>query len=112
MDSARKLAIREYKDRAPNRGVFAVRCLTTGHLWVGASPNLEAARNGAWFMLRQGLHRNTALQTEWNTHGEEAFRYEILETLAADASPFAISDLLKDKKRDWAAQLGAPTLLA
>jgi len=112
MDSmTRKVAIREYKERQPARGAFAVRCLTTNRVWVGASPDLNAARNSAWFLLRHGQHRDQALQAEWNTHGAAAFRYDVLETLDADASPFSISDLLKEKKRDWALRLGAQPLL-
>jgi hypothetical protein len=53
----------------------------TGQVWVDSSPNLDAARNGAWFFLRHRYHHNKALQAEWNTHGEEAFQYEILEQL-------------------------------
>src|SRR5258708_7343466 len=41
----RKEAIKEYKARKIARGVFAVRCTTTGHVWIDAALNLEAARN-------------------------------------------------------------------
>jgi hypothetical protein len=109
--STRKRAIREYKERQPARGAFAVRCLATNRVWVGASTNLDAARNGTWFLLRYGQHRDRGLQAEWNAHGESAFRYDVLETVDADASPFGIGDLLKEKKRHWAGRLGAQTLL-
>jgi hypothetical protein len=46
--TSRKDAIKEYKARAPNRGVFAIRCLASGGAWVGASLNLDASRNRAW----------------------------------------------------------------
>jgi hypothetical protein len=49
---ARKQAIRRFKDRKPLRGVFAVRCTTTGSVWVGAFTNLEAMHNRTWFSLR------------------------------------------------------------
>jgi hypothetical protein len=107
----RKAAIDQYKNRKPHRGVFAVRCVATGHVWVGASPNLEAARNGAWFTLRAGSHRDAALQAEWREHGEEAFRYEILEELDEDVLPMTVPDLLKQKKHDWASTEGARILL-
>ncbi len=109
--SDRKAAIDQYKNRRPHRGVFAVRCTATGGVWVGASPNLEAARNSTWFTLRTGAHRDAALQAEWRAHGEESFRYEVLEELDPDILPMAVPDALKQKKREWAAKEGAPTLL-
>src|SRR5712692_10597157 len=106
----RKEAIKEYKTRKPARGVFAVRCTATGQIWVDATPNLDAAQNSLWFCLRQGLHHSKALQAEWNTHGKDAFQYEILETLDDDVSPIALNDLLKEKKRHWVAHFGAQAL--
>lgn len=109
--TTRKDAIRHYKDHPPARGAFALRNRVTGHAWVGASPNLDAARNGAFFMLRLGQHRDRALQAEWHAHGEPAFAFEVLETLAADAAPFSVADELKGMKARWAARLAAPVLL-
>lgn len=109
--TSRKDAIREYKERPPNMGAFAIRCLASNRSWVGTSRNLTAAKNGAWFTLRMGMHRDQALQSEWNTHGEAAFEYDILEKLDEDLAPMAVADLLKEKARVWAARLNAPTLL-
>jgi hypothetical protein len=109
--TSRKDVIKEYKGRQPNRGVYAIRCLVSDRAWVGASLNLDASRNRAWFALRQGQHLDRALQAEWNTHGEAAFQYEVLEKLKEDVTPMAIADLLKGTLRDWAARLGTPGLL-
>jgi hypothetical protein len=98
------------KSRKAARGVFAVRCTATGQIWVDSSPNLDAARNGAGFFLRHRYHHNKALQNEWNTYGEEAFQYEILEKLDDEVSAIGVTDALKEKKRNWVAQLGARTL--
>lgn len=109
--TSRKAAIEAFKQREPHRGIFAVRCTASGRAWVGATPNLEAAHNSTWFMLRLGSHRDAPLQSEWREHGEEAFRFEVLEELAADVQPMLVHDLLKQKKREWAAKEGARTLL-
>src|SRR5258708_29420436 len=101
--TSRKDAIREYKERAPNRGICAIRRVATDGAWVGASRNLDASRNRAWAALRQGQHQDRALQAEWNTHGEAAFDYEVLEKLKDDVLPMTISDLLNEKMREWAA---------
>ena len=108
---ARKAAIEAFKNREPHRGVFAVRCSVTGHVWVGASPDVGAARNGLWFMLRLGTHRDRALQAEWRAHGESSFSYEVLEELKADTLAMDVADALKHKKREWASKEGALTLL-
>ena len=88
-----------------------MRCSASGRVWVGASPNLHAARNSTWFLLRHGDHRDAALQADWRTLGEHAFFFDVLETLAADVAPVLVPELLKEKRRDWAARLGAGVLL-
>ena len=103
----RKEAIRKFKERKPALGVFAVRCTASGRVWVDMSRNLEAAKNGSWFCLRNGSHRDKALQAEWNARGEAAFQYEILEKLDDDVHPMAVGDLLKAARTRWIEQLGA-----
>jgi hypothetical protein len=105
--AARKEAIRKFKERKPALGVFAVRCPVSGRVWVDSSRNLDAAKNGTWFGLRSGGHRDKSLQAEWNAHGESEFQYEILEKLDEDVHPLAIADLLKEGRSRWIAQLGA-----
>lgn len=110
MDKAsRRDAIREYKERTPRRGVFALRCAPTGDVWVSASPNLDKQQNSTWFGLRLGSHPNRALQAAWKAHGEDAFTYEILEELDADAdtSAYAVRADLQALEEKWRAQLGA-----
>jgi hypothetical protein len=110
MTTSRKEAIRKFKERKPLLGAFAIRCIETGRVWVGASRNLEATRNGSWFCLRHAGHPDKSLQLEWNQYGEAAFQYEILETLDADLLPISVPGLLQEKQSHWAAQLGARSL--
>lgn len=107
----RKEAIKEYKARKLPRGAYAVRCTVTGQVWVGSSRDLNAARNGLWFTLRIGSHRERTLQAAWSTHGEQAFEYEILEKLDEDVCALAVHDLLKEMKLRWVERLGAGALL-
>jgi hypothetical protein len=106
----RREAIAEYKNRKTPRGTFVVRFADNGPAWVDATPDLGAARNGLLFALRNGVHINKGLQAEWNAHGESAFRYEILEKLEDDLSPMVWRELLKDKRKEWVAKLGAQTI--
>jgi hypothetical protein len=107
---ARKEATRKFKERKPTRGVFAVRSATTGLVWVGSFTNLEAMRTRLWFSLRQGNHRDRRLQDEWNARGEQTFRYEIVEKFDEELCDIEVSDLLKERRRHWAVELGARTL--
>lgn len=109
VDTASKAARRqiadEFKERKVPRGVFAVRCFTTGDAWVGSSPNLDAARNSLWFQLRGGLHRNAALQAAWKQHGEQTFDLEVLEQFEEDTSPLLLNELYTRKKKEWVQSL-------
>jgi hypothetical protein len=103
----RKEAIAEYKNRKTPRGTFMVRFADDGPVWVDATPDLDAAKNGIVFTLRNGLHRNKDLQAEWDRQGEAAFRYEVLEKLEDDLAPMVWGDLLKEKKKEWVERLRA-----
>ncbi|MCU1235493.1 MAG: hypothetical protein JWP63_3460 [Candidatus Solibacter sp.] len=103
----RKEATRKFKERKPIAGAFAVHCTATGRTWVGCTPNLDAARNHFSFAARLGSHPNSALQAECQAHGEQSFRFEILEKLDDDLLPLAVPDLLKAKKAHWVAHLVA-----
>ena len=107
MDNAgKKEAVRNYKERKQQQGVFAIRCDASGETWVASSPNLDAIQNREWFALRSGLHRNKAMQAAWNTHGDASFRYEIVEEVTDD-NPLLIPALLKDREKHWRAKLNA-----
>jgi hypothetical protein len=103
----RKEAVRQFKERKPSPGIYALRCRATGRSWVDSSPNLDAAQNGQFFQLRQRLHRNKELQAEWNTQGEESFEFAVLESLPEDTPPLNLRDLLQERKRFWVTQTQA-----
>jgi hypothetical protein len=103
----RKEAARQFKERKPSPGIYALRCRATGRSWVDSSPNLDAAQNSQFFQLRQKLHRNKDLQAEWNAHGEESFEFSVLETLPEDTPPLNLRDLLTERKQAWTKQIFA-----
>ena len=108
---SRKETIRKFKERKSLLGAYAVRCIAMGRVWVGASRNLDATKNGCWFCLRSGSHQDKSLQAEWNAQGESAFQYEILSALDEDVHPLEVDDMLKEQKKSWIARLGAQPLL-
>lgn len=108
---SRRETIRQFKEQKPARGIYAVRCTANGDAWVGGTRNLNAAKNGCWFSLRNGMHREPTLQNAWNAHGEAAFEYEIVEKLDEDVHPLEIDDRLKAAKKSWIERLKARPLL-
>ena len=99
--SQKREAAREFKERKPAPGIYAIRCLPTGRAWVEVSPNLASAQNSQYFQLRQHLHRNHDLQAAWNQYGEQAFAFEVLETIPHDTPALNLRDLLKQRKQAW-----------
>jgi len=110
MTNERKEAIRAYKERTTPRGIFSIRCVATGDVWVGVAPNLDSARNSNWFTLRYGRHRNARLQAAWDTHGEQSFGFATVEELDKDTPALLVRDVLKKRKDAWVMRLGASAL--
>jgi hypothetical protein len=103
----RKAAIAAYRERKVVAGIFAVRCVPTGKVWVGGAPNLETIQNRIWFVLRQNAGTNRALQSAWNEAGADAFAFEIVERLDEETSSYFQAAALKDRLQHWRSQLGA-----
>jgi hypothetical protein len=107
MDNKRKKdLVREYRERKPETGIYAVRCKPSGEVWVAASRDLEKQQNGLWFQLRIGNFPNPELLTAWKKHGEDAFTFEIIEQVRDD-NPQLIGVLLKERDLHWRKQLNA-----
>jgi group I intron endonuclease len=77
----KKEAIQNYKLNPPAMGVFQIRNLSDGKVFVGSSMNLKGILNRHEFALKAGGHANKFLQRDWNERGGENFAFEILEEL-------------------------------
>ncbi len=106
--SGRKALSRAYKERKVEAGVYAVRCLASGEVWVGATADLATRQSGVWFTLRLGSHREPSLQAAWNGHGIAAFAFEPLETVDMEGlDNFGRASRLKDRRDHWIGTLNA-----
>lgn len=65
-------------------GVYQVKNLTNGMLFIGSSPNLPAMWNRLRMQLKSGTHTNKSLQEDWDQFGEDHFLFEILEKVQQD----------------------------
>lgn len=103
----RKMAVNAYKKREVEGGIYAVRCVASGEVWVGGSPDLSKIQNRLWFTLRQGMNTHRSLQIAWNAHGAEAFSFEIVERLDAEEIGYVRDRVMKERLVLWAEQLRA-----
>jgi hypothetical protein len=109
--NTRRALVRDYKERTVQAGIYAVRCVPTGAVWVGGTPDLSTRQNGVWFSLRTGGHTATSLQAAWNAHGEAAFVFEVLEALDDEGlERLGKASLLAERREHWRAALNAEGL--
>ncbi|MCU7494086.1 MAG: DUF2087 domain-containing protein [Ignavibacteria bacterium] len=84
MDTAkRKEIVRNYKENPhTTMGIYQLKNLKNGKIFVGSGKNLEAKRNLHMVALKEwGLHEIKELQEAWNELGENGVAFEILDTL-------------------------------
>lgn len=78
---------REYKQRAPDMGIFQIRNLENGRVYIGRAMDLNGKLNSEKFQLKNDMHMNRELQGDFNELGENGFSFEILDRLRARESP-------------------------
>lgn len=103
---ARRALVRDYKQAFPPLGIYAVRCDAAGLLRLGASRNVDGMLNRIRFELATGLQRDAALSLAWASHGEQAFRFEVLDRVKQrDDSDFDYEAELQALLALWQAEL-------
>jgi hypothetical protein len=79
----RKAVIREYKASRHPMGVFQVRNIFSGKVFLGSTADLPSMLNRQRAQLQMGGHPNRQLQADWRADGASAFAFEVLDTLTA-----------------------------
>ncbi|WP_020677846.1 metalloregulator ArsR/SmtB family transcription factor [Geopsychrobacter electrodiphilus] len=80
--SARSAIKRTYKQDAPDMGVFQIRNLANGKIYIASSRNLEGERNSRLFQLRMGsVPFSRELQEDLDELGKDAFEFSVLAVL-------------------------------
>lgn len=72
---------RKYKDSKQAMGVYQIRNLVNGKIYLASTSNMHAIFNSSRFKLANGLHVNKELQRDYAQFGEEKFAFEILDYL-------------------------------
>ena len=106
VQKTRRELISQYKSAGTPAGVFQIRNLVNGKLFVGTAQNLPGILNSNRFQLKNGSHPNKALQADWKMFGEEAFAFEPLDELkAAEEGPANIRAELSLLEQMWLEKL-------
>lgn len=101
----RKELVQQYQEIKVEAGVYQILNKQNGKRFVGSTPNLRTL-NGKRFELNAGTNTNASLQKDWNEFGEEAFEFEILETLnKKETEYYSMKDELKKMEDQWLAKL-------
>jgi hypothetical protein len=102
----KRLLKQQYLDTPVRAGVYAIRNLVNGRVFVAGSMNIEGALNCHRFELRQGSHRNALLRQDWLQHGEASFRFDTLDTVRARDEPsFNLARELGELLALWRAEI-------
>jgi hypothetical protein len=102
----RKALIQAYKETPRPMGVYQVRNTANAKILVGSSANLPGILNRHRAQLEMGVHRNLALQEDWNKLGPNVFEFETLDTLKPRDDPgYDPSDDLRVLEEMWLEKL-------
>lgn len=77
----RKEAISEYKKTIQPMGIYQIRNMKNGRIYIGSAKDLRGRINSNKFQLRMGSHLNKEMQKDFDEIGEEGFSFEILDYL-------------------------------
>lgn len=79
-------------------GIYQIRHLASGKVYVGSAISLSRRKIEHWRDLRRGDHGNAKLQRAWNKYGEDAFVFEVLE-------PVLLPEDLLPREQAWLLKL-------
>ena len=72
---------REYKETIQPMGVYQIKNLKSGKIFIGSATNIHARINRIKFQLKNGLYPNKQIQNDYSEVGESGFSVEVLDYL-------------------------------
>ena len=97
---------KQYKQTLRPMGVFQVKNLTSGKIFIDSGLNIQGKINGCKFQLALGSHMNRALQEDFNETDITNFSFEIIDYLKLEKDmEMDYTDDLKMLKEMWIEKL-------
>ena len=82
MDKLSKRTLKEqYKSRTLTGGVYVIKCLEEGTVWLRGTIDLKGAENRFLFSKSMNSCPENAMRELWIRYGAEAFSFEIAEDI-------------------------------
>ncbi|MCZ8536829.1 DUF2087 domain-containing protein [Paenisporosarcina quisquiliarum] len=102
MDADRKKELKQQvKDEKTIAGVYCVTNKENGKMYIASTLNLKR-QNGLKFELNGGTLMNKDLQRDWELFGEDAFQFEVLESIETEGkSARQLKEELTEAKENW-----------
>ncbi|MGA2506855.1 MAG: GIY-YIG nuclease family protein [Chitinispirillaceae bacterium] len=83
----KKEMIRNYKQTVQPMGIYRIKNLKNGRIFIGSAKDLRGIINSNKFQLKSGRHFNRELQKDFDETGEEGFSFDILDYLKPKEEP-------------------------
>lgn len=97
---------KEYKQTLQPMGVYQIKNLINGKIFIGSSKNLPGKINSQRFQLNLGSHMNAELQKDYAELGEANFLFEVLDYLEPkDDKDYDYTEDLEVLKEMWIEKL-------
>jgi group I intron endonuclease len=77
----KKELVKNYKQTVQPMGIFQIKNLKNGKIFIGSAKDLKGIINSNKFQLKNGLHSCKQMQLDYKEFGEEQFSFEILDYL-------------------------------
>lgn len=76
-----------FKQTPRPMGIYQIKNLANGKIYIGRSTDLNGKLNSERFQLKNNMHMNRELQGDFIALGEEKFAFEVLDRLQPKEDP-------------------------
>lgn len=83
----KKELLRLYKENPRPMGIYQIKNMSNGKLYIGSGIDVNGKINSNKFQLLHRSHMNKELQQDFTMEGEENFSFEILDILEPKDHP-------------------------
>lgn len=90
-----------YSARRPQAGVYKIRNIVDGKVYIGGTKNLSERRRVHFWRLEHGCNKNGRLQKAYDIYGHDAFCFEVIQTLSPDADIHSVEQKYIDLYRSY-----------